>query len=58
MLKLRDGALWEIGLQEPLSLAKIDRYEVANQVDLINESTKYGIGSLPEVDLGQFGKVA
>ena len=38
------GALWEIGLQETLSVAKIDRYDVANQVDLISEFIKYGIG--------------
>ena len=56
-LKPIEYTLWEIGLQEPLPIAKIDRYEEANQVDLINESIKYGRGSLPEVDLGQFGKV-
>jgi len=40
-----------------LSVAIIDHYEEANQVDLISGSIKYGIGSLPEEDLGQVGKI-
>ena len=33
-LKLQGYTLWEIGLQEPLSIAKIDRDEEIEQVNL------------------------
>lgn len=37
--------------------SKIDRYEEIDQINLVNESIKYGIGSLPEDNLGRFGMV-
>jgi len=42
------GALWCLLSKEPLPIGKADCYEEANQVDLISESIKYGIGNLPE----------
>jgi hypothetical protein len=53
-LKPLYGALWKIGIQKPLPLSMIDRYEEINQVNLINESIKYEIGSLPEEFLSGF----
>jgi hypothetical protein len=39
--------------KEPLPIGKAYCYEETNQVDLISESIKYGIGNLPEELLGK-----
>ena len=46
--------LWEIGLSRSLPVAEIDHYEEIYQVNLINESIKHEMGSLPEELLSGF----